>query len=140
MSVEANITTTHRFIEEALNKGNMAVLSEVTAPNYRYHGSSGRQLSGDEYQQYFSTVVSAFNDFHVVVEDEIIGRGNFVAYRVKWTGTHTGELMGIPSTGKKVTIKQAYFLRFEGDKVAEAWNYDDPSALFQQLGISPPGQ
>ena len=53
------------------------------------------------------------------------------------TGTHSGEFMGIPPTGKKATVPGTSVLRFDGSLIAEAWSRWDRLSLLEQLGVKP---
>jgi predicted ester cyclase len=73
-------------------------------------------------------------------EDTVV-EGDKVLVRWRSTGTHEGELMGIPPTGRRVTMTGFDLFRIEGGKIAEMWQEADRLGLLQQLGvILPPGQ
>ena len=63
----------------------------------------------------------------------MVVEGDFVAYRVNVTGTHTGEWQGIAPTGKKINISNAYFAKVLDGKIAEAWAVLELPLLEQQL-------
>ena len=64
-----------------------------------------------------------------------------VAVRVTNRGTHQGELMGIPPTGRQVTITGITINRLSGGKIEEQWNNFDQLGVLRQLGVAPaPGQ
>ncbi len=80
---------------------------------------------------------SAFPDFHMNVED-VIASGDKAVARVKVTGTHRGEFMGIPATGRSATVKIIDITRFGDDGLArEHWGMVDQLALMQQIGVLP---
>jgi steroid delta-isomerase-like uncharacterized protein len=80
----------------------------------------------------------ALPDIHYTIED-MVAEGDKVAVRYVMTATHKGEFMGIPATGKKIKLTQAFFYRFKDGKEVEALAYMDNLSLFQQLGVKPPG-
>ena len=136
ISLEQKKAAIRRFHEEGTNKG--IVFYDLLAPNYVGHLSSGQQMNGPEsFKQYESVMRTAFPDMHVTI-GEIIGEGDIFACRINFTGTHTGDFMGIPPTNKRFDVTEAVFVRFEGDKIAEEWQYLNQLAMFQQLGVSPP--
>jgi len=136
ISLEQKKAAIRRFHEEGPNTG--TVFYDLLAPNYIGHLASGQQMNGPEaFKQYASVMLAAFPDIHVTI-GEIIGEGDILACRITFTGTHTGDFMSIPPTNKKIDITEALFVRFEGDKIAEEWQYLNHLAMFQQLGISPP--
>ena len=71
--------------------------------------------------------------------NDMVAEGDTVAIRFTYTGTHLGESFGIPPTGKSVTMDECLFFRFENGMETDEWIYSDSLALFQQLGVSPPG-
>jgi steroid delta-isomerase-like uncharacterized protein len=131
-----------RFVEEAFNKGNVDVANEVYASAFVAHDPTipGGQGSPEQVKQFVNTYLSAFPDGHTTVEN-LISDGEKVAYRWTFRGTHQGELMGIPPTGKQVTVTGITINRVSRGKVEEQWNNFDQLGMLQQLGVAPaPGQ
>jgi predicted ester cyclase len=138
MSTEQNKAILHKTYEEAIKKGNLAVLNECMAPNYVYHGPGGTDLKGPEgFGQYLTMLRAAFPDMRLTVEN-MFAEGNYVAHRFTLTGTHQGDWMGIAPTGKRVTITSNVVSRFAEGKEAEAWVELDMLGFMQQLGVIPP--
>lgn len=136
MSIEQNKTIVRRFIEEVISKGNLAVIDELIAPDYIYH-APGMEVSGpDGMKQLFTMLRTAFPNWHETVED-MIAEGDKVVFRVTGNGTHKGEFMGIPPTGKQVTMKGIDIVHIEGGKLVEHWANFDQLSLMQQLGVIP---
>jgi predicted ester cyclase len=79
---------------------------------------------------------TGFPDYSMTTFD-MIAEGDRVMSIAKRTGTHTGEFVGIPPTGKKVTIYRFWLYRIENGKIAELWGMDDTLGQFQQLGVLP---
>jgi len=139
MSTEENKAIIRRNWEEAFNKGNLAVADEIMAPNYIYHGPGGQELKGPEgFKQLVTMFRTAFPDLRATVED-MFAEGDKVAHRATIRGTHKGDLMGIAPTGKQVTVSATVISRFAGGKEVEAWANIDMLAMYQQLGVAPPG-
>ena len=89
--------------------------------------------------QYFQMLVKAFPDFRMDVQD-VIASGDKAVARLQVVGTHKGEFMGIPATGKSVAVDLIDITRFGDDGLArEHWGVVDQLALMQQLGIIPAG-
>jgi steroid delta-isomerase-like uncharacterized protein len=85
-------------------------------------------------KQLFGAIRAAFPDHdaeiqHMVAEDDI------VATAKTFTGTHEGEWMGIPATGRRVTIRVMDFLRYRDGRAVEHWNIVDVPGLLAQLGV-----
>ena len=126
---------------EAINQNNLDALDEVFASDIIDHNPSPGQGPGREgVKQFFSSLHTAFPDFHTNVED-MIAEGDKVVARVTASGTHHGEYLGIAPTGNRVEVSGIDILRIVDGKVVEHWgNYDDLGTL-QQLGAIPePGQ
>jgi predicted ester cyclase len=89
-------------------------------------GTEGfKQWAGAMLEPYFS-------DSHIAAAD-IIGEGDKVVVRWTWTGTHTGEFMGIPPTGRHIAIKGISIHRFADGKFVESWASYDALGMMQQL-------
>jgi steroid delta-isomerase-like uncharacterized protein len=137
MSTEENKALIHRMYAEVHNKGNLAVLDEVTATSFIDHNlPSGLPPGVDGIKQLFTSFHTAFPDFHVTVED-MIAEGDKVVSRLTMGGTHKDEFMGIPSTGKEMSVEVIDVLRIAGGKAVERWGIFDQLGLMQQLGVGP---
>jgi steroid delta-isomerase-like uncharacterized protein len=139
MSIEENKALVRHAYEET-NKGKeatMAALEELYAPAYVYHGPG---VFGDmdraAMKQMMAAFFTAFPDMHVTVED-LIAEGDKVVSRYTFRGTHQGEIMGVPTTGKVVTLTGIIISRVAGGKVVEDWESVDMLGFLQQLGAIP---
>ena len=89
--------------------------------------------------QYFRMLIAAFPDLRMDVED-VIASGDKAVARVRVTGTHKGEFLGMPATGKSAAVNLIDITRFGDDGLArEHWGVSDQLALLQQLGAIPAG-
>jgi predicted ester cyclase len=137
MSVKENKAIMRYIIEEAFNKGNLAVVDEYTAPDYIFGNNESK--GSEIIKQTITRQRIAFPDFHQRLDD-IVAEGDIVAHRCTMTGTFNGKLGEIPPTGKQFTIQLAGFTRFANGKQVQGWIYVDTLALYRQLGISLPVQ
>lgn len=139
MSAKENKALMRRFFEES-NKGKaaaMAVIDELCAINFVYHGGGGEEIRGlKDYKQSTSEMYNASPDVHFTIDD-MVAEGDKVAVRFTLTGTHKGEIMGIPPTNKKLTIWGINIYRVVGGKFVEGWERADTLGLMQQLGVVP---
>jgi predicted ester cyclase len=136
MSTEQNKALARRVTEEGLNHQNPALVDDLCAPAFVFHNAS-RTIQGlPAYKHFLSKFFAAFPDAHFTTED-LIAEGDTVAVRRTFRGTHTGSLMGIPPTGRQVTITDIAILRVANGKFVEAWNNTDELGLLQQLGVIP---
>jgi steroid delta-isomerase-like uncharacterized protein len=140
MQVETNTTVASRWYEEVFNAGNVALIDELFAPDFVDHDPSNPLPGLEGVRQLVGMYRGAFPDLHLTIEDEIT-EGDRIATRFTGRGTHRGLLMGIPPTGKRVTITAIDILRFENGRIAEHWGNQDLLGMMRQLGVIPaPGQ
>ena len=138
MSVEENKAIDRRFTEELFNKGNLAVVDELVATNFVDHsGFPGVTPDREGYKQFATISRTALPDFHTTIED-IIAEGDKVVQRFTARGTHKGEFMGIPPTGKQVTVAGIAIHRITDGKIVENWVNMDMLGMMVQLGVVPP--
>ena len=121
---EQNKTLFKRFVDEVFNKKNVAFIDEFLDPSLVEH------------KEDIYAFLGAFPDLHITVED-LIAEGDKIVGRVTLTGTHQGELMGIPATGKKVSFSEILIARISNGKVVEQWEVADTMSMMQQLGVIP---
>ncbi len=79
---------------------------------------------------------AALSDFELRAGD-MIAEGDYVAYRLTWTATHSGELMGIPASGGHVVVSETHFERLRDGKIVEHGGDWDQLGLLQQIGALP---
>ncbi len=136
MSTELNKATERRVLDE-INRGNLAVIDEVFAPEYVYHVAGMPPRGREAFKESVKMLYAAFPDFHLQVE-EMIAEGDKVATRWRYSGTHKGDFMGIPSTGNRVEFEGIVIARFKDGKEVEAFEVGDLLSMFQQLSVIPP--
>jgi predicted SnoaL-like aldol condensation-catalyzing enzyme len=136
MSTELNKALDRRYVEEVLNKGNVDVIDEIMAPAYVGHTPGLPLADRDADKGFISMVHAGFPDIQFRLEDQI-AEGDDVVHRFTARGTHTGEFMGIPPTGKRAEITGINVNRFKDGKVVESWGILDTLSLMQQLGVIP---
>jgi steroid delta-isomerase-like uncharacterized protein len=135
MSVEKNKASLRRFTDEIINKGNLGILPEFIAANVVLHSAVGTDVNGLEgIRQFFKSSKAAFPDWHDNIEN-LIAEGDMVVAKCAESGTFKHEFMGLAPTGKAYLIKGVLLVRYEGDKIAEAWSYYDMLSLCRQLDI-----
>lgn len=139
MSIEENKAIIRRWVE-GYNNHDPSIVDELISDDYVLHAPGGQDIKGPEsFKQMFIANLPIFPDIHYTIDD-MVAEGDKVAVRYTMTATHQGEYMGITATGKRITLTQAFFYRLAGGKIVEALPYSDQLVLFQQLGVSPPGQ
>lgn len=131
----ANKAAVRRYLDEAWNKGNLAIIDEIMAPNYARYTPAG-QLDREGQKQRIAGFRQALPDVHLDV-DRILAEDDHVAFRIIVRGTHQGPLLGVAPTGQPVTITATDIVRFEHGKVVEHWGNMDELGLLRQLGAFP---
>ncbi len=136
-----NKALNRRFVEEVINQGNIEAIDELIDPGVVDHAALPGFPTGREgAKQFFAMMRSAFPDLHLTIED-MIAEGDKVVMRSTWSGTHQGEFMGIPATGRRVTVSAIDISRVADGRIVEHWEQSDALGLMQQLGVvSPPEQ
>lgn len=117
----------------AWGNGDFTAFEQLLAPGYVRRSKSG----SEDYAALRKTIEAmhaAFPDSRTDIL-EIIEDGPKVAVHWQTTGTHTGEFMDVPATGRSIAVTGASFLKFDGDKLAEEWVVWDPRELLSALGI-----
>jgi len=117
----------------AWGDGNVSAFGQLLTPDYIRRSKSGN----DDYASLRKTIEAthaAFPDLACEIL-HFLEDGDTAAIHWQTKGTHQGEFMDVPATGRSVTITGASFLRFEGEKLAEEWVVSDPRELLAALGI-----
>jgi steroid delta-isomerase-like uncharacterized protein len=136
MSTEDNKAHVRRGFE-AVNQKNLAVFDELLTPDVVFHTASTTMQGLEAYKQFLSMYMTAFPDLHFTIED-MIAEGDTVVARFTTHGTHQGNFMGIPPTGKQGSGTGMFIDRIVNGKAVEQWFNTDDLGLLQQLGVIPP--
>jgi len=136
----SNKATTTRF-NVAVNSDDVELISktidEVIAPDAQIRTPLPIEATGAELaKEVFAMLLRAYPDLHVSIED-LLAEGDKVVSRNTVTGTHQGEHMGVPPTGKSVTYREIFIARFAGGRIVETWGVVDTLAQMRQLGVIP---
>ncbi len=129
MSLEENKAIVRRFVE-AYNERKLDLIADFVAPDYLDHTN---KVGRDGLRRLFDVGLTAFPDWHETIED-IVAEGDKVWVRLSYTGTHTGQFMGLSPTGKKITSKAVDIYRIANGKLSEYWNVTDNASIFAQIG------
>jgi len=124
-------------IYEAINTGNLALLDKFVAPGYVEHSEGFQGV--EPFRQQAAAFRAAFPDLRVTIED-VLTDGDRFASRTTVTGTHTGDLMGMPATGKRISVEAVDIGRVHDGQAAERWGGLNMYALLTQLGVIPAPQ
>ena len=138
MSMEDNKAVLDRYVEEVWIRGNLAAVDDYIATDYvRHDPGLPAPIRGPEgVRQLVHVYRTAFPDINFTVE-MTIAEADKVAVLLGVRGTHLGELMGIPATGRPVAITAMEIFRFVSGKVVEQWVAVDNLGMLRQLGVMP---
>jgi steroid delta-isomerase-like uncharacterized protein len=137
MSTEQNKAIVRRFIEAVQNEGDLAALDALVAPGYVNHSTPpGVPPDREGLKQLTALFRAAFPDGRMTIE-EMVAEGDRVATRKTFRGTHRGELLGLPPTGRAVEIALLDLVRLADGQVVESWSVADELGLLRQLGALP---
>ena len=133
-SLDQNKDLYLRLAGEVLTEKNLAVVDELIASDFTEHvGGQPKRVGVEGFKAARMRRNAAFPDWKVTVDD-IIAEGDKVVARATGQGTHRGEYMGIPPTGKLVKVSWIAIYRVADGKLAEHWQNIDELGLRQQLG------
>jgi steroid delta-isomerase-like uncharacterized protein len=136
----SNKATVRRFYDAA-NSGDAELVSrtidELVEPDAVIRTPLPIEASGSELlKEVFARLLRAYPDLHITAED-LLEDGDKIVSRNTVTGTHQGEYMGLPPTGKSVTYDEIFILRLAGGRIVETWGVVDVLSQMRQLGVIP---
>jgi len=133
MAEAENIALYRRLIDEGVSAGHLDVLEEVLAPDIVLPSIAPvvePTVAG--LKQLNQGFRAGFPDARAEVE-EVFATGAWVAARLRWTGTHTGQFLGLPPTGKTFSITEIEIVRCENGRIVDLRNVFDIGSLIAQL-------
>lgn len=138
MSAESNKAVVHGYFEQVWNNGRLDHLEEcLTGDVFEHNAPQIPGLSGrDALKAIIGGARASLPDAQITVHD-VIAEGDRVVARYTMKATHQHEFMGVPATGKQLTLTGVAVYRLSGGQIAEIWNFADNLALMQQLGLVP---
>ena len=129
--LETNKAVVRDSIAE-LDRGNFEIMDAVFAPDLTFYFPGSPPMDRQATMEFANGAYSAFPDLQHTIED-LIAEGNRVVLRVTNRATHKGEFLGLPGTGKQVTITAIAIFRMADGKIAEIWGEADLAGLTQQI-------
>jgi predicted ester cyclase len=122
-----------RFYDELRNRWNDSAVDDTLSPDFRFRGSLGRETSGRQgWRQYRDLVRAGSADFRNEIS-ELVCQGERAAARLRYTGTHTGLLLGLPATQRRFEYAGAAFFTADHRWLTSAWVLGDLDGLRAQL-------
>ena len=129
-----NLEKSRRIFEKVWNEKQVEQIDELVAPDYVHHDVLSPDQTGIKaYKQFVDFYHNAFPDIRFNIEDEI-SNGDRVVIRWTVTGTHNGDLPGLPPAGRPISVTGITIGRLSDGKFVESWNNWDALGMMQQLG------
>jgi predicted ester cyclase len=120
----------------AANRGDFDGYMALYDASVVLHGYGPEPIGYDGAKEFYGTLLGALTDPHLTIDDAL-QEGDNVAVRFTLSGTQTGELVGVPATGRSIVLTGQSIFRFSGSKVVERWQAADMLGLLVQLGVVP---
>jgi predicted ester cyclase len=132
---EAAMAVIRRWCDEGWTQGKVEVAEELIDPGFKVHGAGGQIVEPgiEGLKQLITQWRTGFPDA-VQRVDDIFAVGDKVCVRLTWEGTHLGEFMGVPASGKKVSVGTIGIDRVVNGKVVEGWGELDMLGLLTTIG------
>lgn len=131
---DVNEATIRRFVNDVINNGDYSAMRDLLHPDYVYR-SPDQELHGpDALENLFTAYRNGLPDLETSIDDLIVS-GDQVLISITLRGAHTGKLMGIPATGKRLTVRGMVLSRLQDGKIVEEWEILDMLGMYRQLGV-----
>ena len=123
------------WFEEVWNQKREDTIDRLLAPDAVAHGLPGGPMRGPaSFRPIFYAFQGGLPDIHIEIV-RVIAQDEMVSVHCRVTGTHTGDALGFPATGKPVDFEGITIARIANGQVQEAWNVFDFLTMYQQLGV-----
>jgi steroid delta-isomerase-like uncharacterized protein len=138
MSAQENKIVSWRLQEEVFGQDKLALVDELLAPDYVSHAPGDPELSRgpEDIKEIVRAYHAAFPDLTFTVEKQV-AEGDLVVTRWIARGTHQGEFMGVPPSGRRIEVSGMSMDRISGSRIVENWNNWEALELMQQVGAIP---
>lgn len=132
--LEENKALVRSFFEKAnRDRGTPA---EMCTKDFTAHIGGTSPLDLQAFERFQANYYASFSETETTIED-LIAEGNRVAFRGVVRSVHTAEFMGVPATGKKISVPIIGFAKITQGKISEWWNSPDRLSWMQQIGALP---
>lgn len=137
---EANKELIIRFLQEGFRTGDIDVLRETVSPDFIENEEGSpftEEFSIELMSEMMAMLANSITDFEIEIV-EVVAEDDRVAVLMTWTGTHTGEFMGMPATGNEISLPVFDLFRVEDGLIMEHWGVTDNLAFGMAFGMIPP--
>lgn len=125
-----------RWFHEVWNEGKTQIVLDHTHQNINAYGQGEADApirSPQDFLVFVARMRGAFPDLHVTVQDAFES-GDQVVIRWSVSGTHDGDHLGVPPSGKRMTTTGITIAKFSGDKIIEGWDSWDQLEMLKAIG------
>jgi predicted ester cyclase len=125
--------TVQRFYE-ALNTGDIALVDQALVPDWEAVPALRTGPGSEGWKTSITHLRGVFADLTVSIED-VVASGDRVAVRSISRGLHSGELLGVPATGRELEFRACDVHRLGNGRIVQTWHLEDYFGLATQLGL-----
>lgn len=129
-----NKTIVQQFLDECMGRRNLDAADDLLIEGYRCHDPLVGELGIGGFKAQMQEMFDGFPDL-AYNQAAIFGEGDLVGVRWWATGTQDGDFLGIPATGRCVTMDGLSIFRLENGRIAEEWDQYDALGMLRELGI-----
>jgi steroid delta-isomerase-like uncharacterized protein len=133
VGTDDNRTLVRRFVDAVLERGDVAAIDELVAPEFVSHTWGITENGPASLRAATERIHGSLKDVQFTIDDEV-AEGDAVVVRLTSSATPTGDFMGLPATGRSYTIGEMHWFRLADGKIAEHWHQHDGHGLSKQLG------
>ena len=137
MSLEANTALVRRFIDEVFVARRQDAIEALLHEDFVGHTWGPTPVDRSFLHGAMERINAGLSDVAMDVEDTV-AEGDRVVVRLTSRARQTGELMGMPATGRSYEIEEMHWFRIADGRIREHWHVADLAGMFRQLGVSPP--
>jgi steroid delta-isomerase-like uncharacterized protein len=134
-TTERNKVVIGKFLEEVINQNRMDLADDLVVEDFvELDPLPGQRQGREGLKGVLAMMQAAFPDIHWAVE-EMVAEGDTVVTRFTWTGTHRGVFLGVPATGRNVSVKGVVIDQLADGKMSKSRILMDSLGMMQQLGV-----
>jgi steroid delta-isomerase-like uncharacterized protein len=135
LNLDDNKALVRRFIDEIFVQGRLESVDELLTDDFVGHTWPSTGHPKDDLKAAMGRVSKGLSDARFIIDD-LIGEGDLVVVRLTAEATQTGEIMGMPASGKRYSIGEIHIFRLRDGKVSEHWHQFDQMGMMRQLGAT----
>ena len=135
LEVDQRVATAREFVAQVLNGHDPERAREFFTADVAWHGGALGTVSGvDTVVPLLGGFIDALTDIDAA-EQDVIASGDLVALRLVVSATHTGDLLGVPATDRRIQWDAVDIYRVTDDRrISEQWAFEDLAAILSQAG------